>query len=151
MADFSPAVQAARDRRNARAGRTSAEVESFVDEVSKRIDLTLKQRMIVAVAFLQDRIVKNISVPVTKVVIGGRTVVTERSKRGEYPRADTTQLMKSIFWDVKEDTPGMITGHVGTPVWYSMPLELLMERQFMTRTLDEQRQNITRILTGPIT
>lgn len=150
MADFSPAVQAARARRKGRAGRTSVEVQSFVDEVSKRIDLTLKQRMTIAVAFLQDQIVKNISVPVTKVVIGGKTVVTERSKRGEYPRADTTQLMKTIFWDVRESSPGRITGHVGTPVWYSLPLELMMQRQFMTRTLDEQRTNIVKILTGPI-
>lgn len=127
------------------------EIESFVDEVSRRIDMTLKQRMHVAVAFLQDRIVKNISVPVTKVVIGNRTRVTERSKPGEFPRADTMQLYKSIFWDVREDSPGRIQGFVGTPVWYSVPLELMMQRRFLTRTLDEERQSITRILTGPIT
>ena len=150
MARFSPAVQAARARRAGRAGRSSVEIESYVDEVSKRIDLTLKQRVTVAVGFLADRVVKNISVPVTKMVIGGRTVVTERSKPGEYPRADTTTLMKSIFWDVKEDSPGNIQGFVGTPVWYSIPLELMMDRRFLTRTLDEERGNIVRILTGPI-
>lgn len=151
MARFSPAVEAARSRRSGRAGQTHVEIESFVDEVSRRIDMTLKQRMHVAVAFLQDRIVKNISVPVTKVVIGNRTRVTERSKPGEFPRADTMQLYKSIFWDVREDSPGRIQGFVGTPVWYSVPLELMMQRRFLTRTLDEERQSITRILTGPIT
>lgn len=126
------------------------EIESFVDEVSKRINLTLKQRMVIAASFLQDVVVKNISVPVTKAAIGGRTVVTERSKPGEFPRADTTQLMKSIFWDVVESEPGKIEGFVGTPVWYSLPLEIMMNRRFLGRTLDEQRDNITRILTGPI-
>lgn len=151
MAKFSPAVQAARARRAGRAGQTRVEIQSFVDEVSKRIDLTLKQRVTVAVGFLQDQIVKNISVPVTKVVIGGRTRVTERSKRGEYPRADTTTLLRSVFWDVKEDQPGRIQGFVGTPIGYAIPLELMMDRRFMTRTLDEQRGNIVRMLTGPIT
>ena len=150
MAKFSPAVAAARSRRSARAGTTSVEIESYVDEVSKRIGMTLKQRVMTAVDFLQNRIVKNISVPVTKVVIGGRTVVTERSVPGEFPRADTTLLMKSIFWDVREDAPNDVKGFVGTPTWYSLPLELLMQRRFMTRTLDEERGNITRILTGPI-
>lgn len=126
------------------------EIESFIDEVSKRIDLTLKQRVTVAVNFLADRVVKNISVPVTKVVIGGRTVVTERSKRGEFPRADTTQLLKTIFWDVREDSPGQVNGFVGTPLAYGVELELLMDRRFLTRTLDEERGNIVRMLTGPI-
>jgi hypothetical protein len=150
MAKFSAAVQAARGRRAGRAKQSAVEIESFVDEVSKRIDLTLKQRVYIAVNFLQDRIVKNVSVPVTKMVIGGRTRVTERSKRGEYPRADTTQLRKTIFWDVVDNGAGQFTGHVGSPLWYSMPLELMMQRQFLTRTLDEQRGQITRILTGPI-
>lgn len=151
MASFSPAVAAARSRRAGRAGRTAVEIESYVDEVSKRIDMTLKQRMTIAVTFLQDRIVKNISIPVTKEVAGGRTRVTERSKPGEFPRADTTQLMKSIFWDVREDGPGQIAGFVGTPVWYSIPLETMMDRRFLTRTLDEERGSVVRILTGPIT
>lgn len=151
MVKFSPAVQAARQRRSGRAARTEAEFESFVDEVSKRIDLTLKQRVTIAVSFLADKIVKNISVPVTKEVIGRRVRVTERSKPGEYPRADTTQLRKSIFWDVVEDDEGKISGYVGTPIGYAIPLELTMERQFLTRTLDEERGNITRILTGPVT
>lgn len=150
MASFSPAVAAARSRRAGRSGRTAVEIESYVDDVSKRIDLTLKQRMTLAVTFLQDRIVKNISTPVTKEVIGGRTVVTERSKPGEFPRADTNLLRRSLFWDVQEDSPGRIEGFVGTPIWYSLPLELMMDRRFLTRTLDEERGNITRILTGPI-
>ena len=151
MAGFSPAVAAARARRAGRAGATRVEIESFVDEVSKRIDLTLKQRVMIAVNFLADRIVKNISVPVTKVVIGGSSMVTERSKAGEFPRADTTQLMKTIFWDVKEDSPGNVQGFVGTPLAYGLELEVLKDRRFLTRTLDEERGTITRILTGPIT
>ena len=150
MARFSPAVAAARARRSGRAGRSSVEIESYVDEVSKRIDLTLKQRMMVTVAFLQNQVVKNISVPVTKEVIGRHVRVTERSKPGEYPRADTTTLLRSVFWDVKEDQPGRIQGFVGTPIGYAIPLELMMDRRFLTRTLEEQRGNIVRILTGPL-
>ena len=151
MARFSPAVNTDRARRSGRAGQTQVEIESFIDEVSKRIDLTLKQRLTIAVAFLSDRVVKNISVPVTKVVIGGRTRVTERSKPGEFPRADTVQLQRTIFWDVREDSPGQVNGFVGTPIWYAIPLELMMDRRFLTRTLDEERGNIVRMITGPIT
>jgi len=92
MARFSPAVAAARARRSGRAGRSSVEIESYVDEVSKRIDLTLKQRMMVTVAFLQNQVVKNISVPVTKEVIGRHVRVTERSKPGEYSVERTRRL-----------------------------------------------------------
>ena len=150
MAKFSAAVQAARARRAGRAGKSAVEIESFVDEVQKRIDLTLKQRVFIAVNFLQGRVVKNISVPVTKEVIGGRTMVTERSKRGEFPRADTTQLLKTIFWDVVDNGAGQVDGHVGTPIWYGLELEVNMDRRFLTRTLDEERGNLVRILTGPI-
>jgi len=150
MTKFSAAVTAARARRSARAGQTEVEIQSFVEEVSKRVNMTLRQRVTTVAAFLQGQVVKGISVPVTKEVVGRRTRVTERSKPGEYPRADTTQLMKSIFWDVTEDVPGVILGHVGTPVWYSLPLELMMERQFMTRALEENYGNVVRMLTGPI-
>ena len=150
MAKFSPAVTAARGRRAARSGDAHVEIESFVNEVNAMIHLTLKQRVFIAVNFLQDRIVRNISVPVTKEVIGSRTVVTERSKPGEFPRADTTTLLKTIFSDVKDDGNGRIEGYVGTPLWYGLELETMMDRRFLTRTLDEERGNITRILTGPI-
>lgn len=150
MAKFSAAVQAARGRRAQRAKQSAVEIESFVDEVAKRIDLSLKQRVYIAVNFLQDRIVKNISVPVTKVVIGKRARVTERSKPGEFPRADTTQLMKTVFCGVTEDGPGAIMGYVGTPLGYGLELETLKDRRFLTRTLDEERATIVKILTGPL-
>lgn len=149
MVGFSPAVTAARARRAARSGQSSVEFESFVDDVSKRIDLTIRQRVTIAVNYLQDKIVKNISVPVTKAVIGKRVRVTERSKPGEFPRADTTQLMKTVFWGVVEE-PGTTMGYVGTPLWYGLELEMRMDRRFLTRTLDEERETITRILTGPL-
>jgi hypothetical protein len=149
MVGFSPAVTAARARRAARSGQSSVEFESFVDDVSKRIDLTIRQRVTIAVNYLQDKIVKNISVPVTKAVIRGRVVVTQRSKPGEFPRADTTQLMKTVFWGVVEE-PGTTMGYVGTPLWYGLELEMRMDRRFLTRTLDEERETITRILTGPL-
>lgn len=117
--------------------------------MSKRIDLTMRQRVTIAVSYLQDKIVKNISVPVTKAVIRGRVVVTQRSKPGEFPRADTTQLMKTVFWGVVEE-PGTTMGYVGTPLWYGLELEMRMDRRFLTRTLDEERATIVKILTGPL-
>jgi hypothetical protein len=127
------------------------EFESFVDDVSKRIDLTIRQRVTIAVNYLQGKIVKNISVPVTKVVIGKRVRVTERSKPGEFPRADTTQLMKTVFCGVTEDGPGAIMGYVGTPLSYGLELETTKDRRFLTRTLDEERETVVKILTGPVT
>jgi hypothetical protein len=109
----------------------------------------LKQRVYIAVNFLQDRIVKNISVPVTKAVIGKRVRVTERSKPGEFPRADTTQLLRTAFWGVVEES-GMIMGYVGTPLWYGLELETRMDRRFLTRTLEEERESIVQILTSPL-
>lgn len=149
MVGFSPAVTAARARRAARSGQSSVEFESFVDDVSKRIDLTIRQRVTIAVNYLQDKIVKNISVPVTKVVIGKRVRVTERSKPGEFPRADTTQLLRTAFWGVVEES-GMIMGYVGTPLWYGLELETRMDRRFLTRTLEEERESIVQILTSPL-
>jgi hypothetical protein len=151
MVGFSPAVTAARARRAARSGQSSVEFESFVEDVSKRIDLTLRQRVTIAVNYLQGKIVKNISVPVTKVVIGKRVRVTERSKPGEFPRADTTQLMKTVFCGVTEDGPGAIMGYVGTPLSYGLELETTKDRRFLTRTLDEERETVVKILTGPVT
>jgi len=104
----------------------------------------------VAVVFLQDAIVKNISVPVVKKIVNGRTIVTKRSKPGEFPRADTTQLMKTIFNDVVDYGNGVIHGYVGTPLGYGLELETLKQRQFLTRTLNEEIGNITGLLTGPI-
>jgi len=147
----SRAVEAARLRRVARAQKGIAKFEWFVEEVSNKISMTMQQRVRMATQFVKDRVVMNISVPVTKGIgKDGQVVVTERSKPGEFPRADTTQLMKTIMSDVREAWKGVWIGRVGTPLHYGVILETKMYRSFLKRSLVEEKDKITRLLTGPI-
>jgi len=148
----SKATQNARSRRIAQAGEKAARFEWFLKEVSDTVELSLLQRMKVATEYLKSKVVVNISRPVIK---GkgprGGNVVIGRSKPGEFPKAETTQLMKTIFHKVvRPPGSGFIDGIVGTPLDYGVILETRMFRSFLVRTLNEERMNITRILTGPI-
>ena len=159
MAKFkqpSAAVLAARARRGQQAADRSARIQWFIDEVSDKVAMSLEQRVKLATQFLKDKIVRNISRPVTKLSPGrnrqGRFTkgrVVDRSKPGEFPKADTTQLMKTIFDDYTQDGRRYL-GHVGTPLDYGLILETKRDRSFLKRTLDEEQSTITRILTGPI-
>lgn len=156
MAKFkapSAAVLKARAARAARSQDSDKNDKWFIREVSDKISMSMKQRTQLAAEFLKSKVVKNISRPVTKGhgPRGGR-LITDRSKPGEYPKADTTQLMKSIFSDVRETKKGRWDGYVGTPLDYGAILELSqrLDRSYIRRTLDEERDNIKRILTGPI-
>lgn len=146
----SAAVLAARQRAVVGAKAARFRIEWFIKNVSDKVQLTMKQRVTLAASILRDRVVQNISVPVTKGTgpLGGR-VVTNRSKPGEFPRADTTQLMKTIFDDVRFSS-GAWEGYVGTPLDYGLILETKMNRLLLVRTLAETRPVITKILTGPI-
>ncbi len=104
-----------------------------------------------ATELVHAKVVRNISRPVTK-GIGprGGLRITGRSKPGEYPKADTTQLMKTIFKHFQEDKPGVEAGYIGTPLDYGFILEYKLDRSFLRRTLREENDKVTRILTGPI-
>ena len=123
--------------------------------------------MRLATEFVKNKVVKNISRPVTKIVVKspqGRnakgqftkgqsyTRVTNRSKKGEFPKADTTQLMKTIFSTYQEFGPMSFAGYVGTPLDYGLRLEISpsLDRSFLVRTLNEERENVMAILSGPI-
>lgn len=150
MAKYSPAVERARTRSIARAGRDLVRIESFVEQVANRLDLGVHKRLTTAVAFLKTKTVKNISQPVTKTVSPqGNIVVTDRSKPGEFPKADTTLLMTTIMSGVKRDGSAWL-GFVGTPVDYGVILELRMQRPFLVRTLTEEAGTISRIMRRPI-
>ncbi len=148
----SKVVLAARGRRGAARGKQKVDIEWFIEKVSNKIAFTLKARMLKATDFLKNRVVKNISRPVTKSkgVRSGKIVVSNRSKPGEFPKADTTLLMKTIFNIVVPVSKGVIDGFVGTPQDYGVILELRMNRSFLARTLNENRTTIVRLLTGPI-
>ncbi len=147
----SAAVERGRQRRAAAATEKNARFQWFTREVSDRISLSMRERVRVATEMLLSKVVTNISRPVTKGrgPRGGR-VVLDRSKSGEFPKAETVTLLKGIFTDVREDTPGIIDGFCGTPHDYGAILETKMNRSFLVRTLREEQDSITQILTGPI-
>lgn len=120
------------------------------DEVQSKIKLEMRQRMALAVEHTRSKVVRNISRPVTKFrgPRGGR-VVTNRSKPGEFPKADTGLLMKSINRGVLVDKE-FVDGWIGTPLDYGVILELKMNRSFLGRTVREEQNKIARILGKPI-
>ncbi len=103
--------------------------------------------MLIATEYLRDKVVKNISVPVTKEVIAGRTRVTERSKPGEFPRADAPHLYKTIFKHVVKTGRG-VEGYIGTTLDYGAILETSerLRRSFIRRTVVEELDRLGRIL-----
>lgn len=117
--------------------------------------MTMEQRLRLAVDHVRNKVVRNISRPVTKTRVtlpggGSYTRVTNRSKPGEFPKADTTLLMKSIFGSVEQTGDMQYNGYVGMPLMYGLILEVRMNRSFLVRTLNDERATITRLLTGPI-
>ena len=143
-------VEAARGRKSARSGRTEARIEWFINDVQNRVDLTLEQRVEVAMQYLWTTVVKNISIPVVKEVIGNRTRVTERSKPGEFPRSDTTHLREDIASEVVKTVKGF-EGYIITPLDYGLILETRLDRRFLRRTLEEEIPQLERILGAKIT
>ena len=151
MARPSLAVTRARKRRSATAAGRSARFEWFLDEVADKVRLTLKQRVTMATEHVKSKVVKNISRPVTKTVgPRGGIVVTNRSKPGEFPKADTTMLMKTIFSNVEVVNKYVVDGFIGTPLDYGVILETRMNRSFLLRTLREEEGAIIRFINGPI-
>jgi hypothetical protein len=131
-----------------REQRFSARVTWLGDRLLQGLQLTMQQRVRVAAQLLRDKIVINLAQPVRKYKVGGRTVVdpASRSKPGEFPRADTTRLMKDIFYEMRS-AGAIITAIVGTSLMYGVRLELEMDRSFLRRTLYEFEPTIRMILT----
>jgi len=145
------AVLAARSRRGVGSFGRQIKEKWFIEKTVNKIALTMRQRTGIATAFLKDKVIRNISLAVTKGTgpRGGR-VVTNRSKSGEFPKADSTQLMKTIFSGVRSTGRKQWEGFVATPLDYGLMLETKMNRSFLQRSLRENRGTIKRILTGPI-
>lgn len=110
--------------------------------------MTMRARIRLAAQLIRDKTVINISTPVRKYRSPrtGRTVVdpTSRSRRGEFPHADTTRLMKDVYYEVA--TSGM-RAIVGTTLDYGLLLETIMDRSFLRRTLVEMERPVRDILT----
>jgi hypothetical protein len=147
------AVEAARSRRAASAQASAVRIEWFIKETCNKIALPMRKRVAVATEYLKSKVIQNISKAVVKgSTKTGKMTVMVRSKPGEFPRADTTQLMKTIFSQVVETAPGTYDGYVGTPLDYGLILETTesLKRSFLQRTLNEEQMRIRGILTGPI-
>ena len=143
---------AARARRGQSGQRADVRLQWFINDVLNKVNLPLKQRTMLATEVLRRTVVQNISRPVTKAKSRrtGRIVVSDRSKPGEFPKADTTLLMKTIFGETRNVSEGVYDGYVGTPIDYGLRLELHMDRSFLRRTFNDMLPTITRILAGPI-
>lgn len=118
-----------------------------IDRVVKNTKLTVAQRVKIAGKILRNAVVVNLSRPVRKYK-GPRSKRVQvdpksRSKPGEFPRAETEQLMKTIY---DKHFPERAVSRVGTPLGYGIRLELLMNRSFLRRTLREMRREILLII-----
>ena len=145
-------VEQARKRRVGNAQASNVRTEWFINEVLHTIGITLQERVLIATEMLKNKIIINISRPVTKKVVTNsagqsRTIVSDRSTKGEYPKADTTLLQKTIFSAYDSPAEGVFDGYVGTPVDYGVILEVSkdMDRSFLVRTLIEEQNRLARV------
>jgi len=136
----------------ARNTRFDIRVEWLGDQFARGFRATLEARVRLAAQLIRDKAVINVSTPVHKYKgPQGGIVVDEdsRSEPGEYPHAETTLLMTTIFYQRQARTRGRISFIVGTPLDYGLILETVMDRSFLKRTMDEMQPALRRILVGP--
>ena len=119
----------------------------YIDQVSDKIAMTMHQRLRLATKYLKSKVAQNISVPVGR---GPNRSIVRRSKAGEFPRMETTRLMKTLFTVTEKVNKNLSIGYVCTPIEYGVMLELGMGRPFLARTLYAEIPTIRRILLGPI-
>ena len=130
-----------------RKERFAARIEWLGERLQSEIRIGMRARVRLAAQLLRDKVVINISRPVHKYRgRRGRIVVdpTSRSKPGEFPKADTTRLMKDIYYEVRGDGLEAI---VGTTLDYGLILEVARNRSFLRRSLGEMESVIRSILT----
>jgi len=129
--------------------KLTVRMQTYIDQVLTAKHRTVSQRVNIAGNFLRDRVVANLSRPVYKYRSSrtGRTAVAaeSRSKPGEFPRADTTRLMKDIFHTHDSATA---TSRIGTTLLYGLVLETQLDRSFLRRTLNEIRAQLVLIVQG---
>ena len=124
-------------------------------QVNLSVSAITKRRVKAATAYLFTKVLDNISVPVGRIT-GPRGGITKiRSKPGEFPRKDFENLVNTLQSGVSITAPGVWDGWVGSPLDYSVFLELgtkrMARRPFLTRTLFEESAAIKAILVAPMT
>lgn len=138
-----PSIEEFRQAKVRRATKGVTQTQWFIKEVSDHVNITMRQRMGIVTGFLKNKTILNIKKPVTR--IAGIVI---RSVEGEFPRADTTQLMRTLISEVVTVSPGIVDGFVGSPLDYSIILEQRLDRKFLSKTLFEELQNVKKILVG---
>jgi len=139
--------------------RVETRTKFFINDVLKKKNLAIAQRIKVATQLLRDRVAASLSRPVRKIrkrrivkdpETGATSTTTtttvdpnSRSKPGEFPRAVTTRLMKDIFKNISDDG---LEGRVGTTLKYGLILETRLDRSFLRRNLNEMRADLIAIL-----
>jgi len=120
-----------------------------IDRLVANTKLTVAQRIKIAGQLLRDGVVVNLSRPVRKYRSKrtGKMVVDPKSRsvRGEFPRADTTRLLKDIYHLFRSEE---LASYVGTRLLYGKILETRMDRSFLRRTLNELRGKLLMIVRG---
>lgn len=126
----------------------------YGERVAAGIEDTLTQRLTIVGKFVRDKVVLNISIPVTKKKSSrtGRLRAIERSLPGEFPRADTARLRGDIFLRVVKRGSRSKEARIGTTLKYGLILEVSesLDRSFLVRTLLEERPLIEGILLRPM-
>jgi len=132
------------------ASKSGAILEWYGEALKKSVDKNSRQRLAIAASFLKKQVQQNINRPVLKYkgIRSNRIQVDpeSRSKPGEYPKADTTHLRKTIIFEMRKKGSASQEAIVGTPLDYGILLETQMNRSFLRRTLQEELPRIRRIL-----
>lgn len=144
------AVEAA-SRKQGKYGGRKYEIKWNGARMLKVMELEFSKRLRVASQLVKDQVKRNLSKPVLKYESPKteRIVVLResRSKPGEFPRQETSTLMRDIFSElVAPDAAGLRKAVVGTTLGYGLRLETKMRRSFLRRTLNEMLPTVQRIL-----
>lgn len=162
----------------ARHARVNARLVWYGEQVAKDIKIPLMGRVKLAAQLLRDKVVANVSRPVfkykKKLTRGprkGQTVTKvledSRSKPGEFPKAETSTLMRNIVWQMESTNisnpiaqvlvPEQIQrqsaaagAKLKTTLDYALALETSerLDRSFMLRTFNESEPILRNVITG---
>lgn len=159
--------------------RVSARMKWYGEQVARDIRIPLAGRVKLAAELLRGKVVANISRPVykyqkelTRGPRKGQTVTVtypeSRSKPGEFPRAETSTLLRNIEWQMASNDPakpisqvlvpeqiqrqGNTQAKLKTTLDYALILETRLDRSFLKRTFEESLPVLQNVITGrPIT
>ena len=126
------------------AASVQVDVEWNGPKVEEYLNKELLLRTRRATAHLWFYIHSKISIEVERDSAGR---VIKRSDPKQYPRLDTGKLRNTLEQYVAQDANATV-GTVASPQWYAVRLEAQLDREFLSRALNETRIEIKKILVG---